>query len=238
VTRSHPATNATRFSLGVVMLAWLAAYVAALPLQSLVLGLSGHSGESSDVWPTSVTALSALTLWIAFIVATIVVSRRFGSGRFADDLRLAFRPIDMIGLPLGMVSQLALVPALYWPLRQLWPETFATDRLSERAQELWDRAEGRWVVVLVLIVAVGAPLVEEIVYRGLIQQALQSRLNEVVAVVAAAAFFALVHLQAIEFPGLFLFGLVLGTCFMRTGRLGMGIFAHVGFNAVGLMLVA
>ena len=169
------------------MLAWLAAYVAALPLQSLVLGLSGHSGESSDVWPTSVTALSALTLWIAFIVATVVVSRRFGSGRFADDLRLSFRPIDMIGLPLGVVSQLALVPALYWPLRQLWPETFASDRLSERAQELWDRAEGRWVVVLVLIVAVGAPLVEEIVYRGLIQQALQSRLNDVVAVVVAAA---------------------------------------------------
>ena len=220
------------------MLAWLAAYVAALPLQSLVLGLSGYSGESSDLWPTRVTALAALTLWFAFIVATVIVSRRFGSGRFADDLRLSFRPIDMIGLPLGVVSQLALVPALYWPLRQLWPETFATDRLSERAQELWDRAEGRWVVVLVLIVAVGAPLVEEIVYRGLIQQALQSRLNDVVAVVVAAAFFAFVHLQAIEFPGLFLFGLVLGTCFMRTGRLGMGILAHVGFNAVGLMLVA
>jgi membrane protease YdiL (CAAX protease family) len=238
VARSHPATNATRFSLGVVMLAWLAAYVAALPLQSLVLGLSGYSGESSDLWPTSVTALSALTLWFAFIVATVIVSRRFGSGRFSDDLRLSFRPIDMIGLPLGVVSQLALVPVLYWPLRRLWPETFATDRLSERAQELWDRAEGRWVVVLVLIVAVGAPLVEEIVYRGMIQQALQSRLNEIVAVVAAAAFFAFVHLQAIEFPGLFLFGLVLGTCFMRTGRLGMGILAHVGFNAVGLMLVA
>lgn len=220
------------------MLAWLAAYVAALPLQSLVLGLSGYSGESSDLWPTSVTALSALTLWFAFIVATVIVSRRFGSGRFADDLRLSFRPIDMIGFPLGVVSQLALVPALYWPLRQLWSETFASDRLSERAQELWDRAEGRWVVVLVLIVAVGAPLVEEIVYRGLIQQALQSRLNDVVAVVVAAAFFAFVHLQAIEFPGLFLFGLVLGTCFMRTGRLGMGILAHVGFNAVGLMLVA
>lgn len=238
MARSHPATNATRFSPGVVLLAWLAAYVAALPLQSLVLGLSGYSGEPSDLWPTRVTALAALTLWFAFIVATVIVSRRFGSGRFADDLRLSFRPIDMIGLPLGVVSQLALVPALYWPLRQLWPETFATDRLSERAQELWDRAEGRWVVVLVLIVAVGAPLVEEIVYRGLIQQALQSRLNDVVAVVVAAAFFAFVHLQAIEFPGLFLFGLVLGTCFMRTGRLGMGILAHVGFNAVGLMLVA
>lgn len=236
--RSHPATNSARFSLGVVSVAWIGAYIAALPLQSLVLSLAGHGGESSNQWPTSVTALSALSLWLAFLVAAVVVSRRYGSGRFADDLRLSFRPVDLVGLPLGAAVQIALVPALYWPLRAGWPDTFSSDRLSERAQDLWDRADGRWIVVLVLVVAIGAPLVEEIVYRGLIQQALQSRINDVLAVAVAAAFFAFVHLQAIEFPGLFVFGLVVGACFLRTGRLGMGILAHVGFNAIGLLMVA
>jgi membrane protease YdiL (CAAX protease family) len=37
---------------------------------------------------------------------------------------------------------------------------------------------------------------------------------------------------------LFAFGLVVGICFMRTGRLGMSILVHVGFNATGLLLVA
>jgi membrane protease YdiL (CAAX protease family) len=95
-----------------------------------------------------------------------------------------------------------------------------------------------WLVVLVAVVAVGAPVVEEIIYRGMIQQALQSRLDDVLAVVLSALFFALIHLQPVEIPGLFVFGLVAGACFMRTGRLGMSIMVHVAFNATGLLLVA
>ena len=238
MTRSRPATNATRFSLGVVVLAWVIAYVVALVAQSIAIGLAGWAGEPSETWPTSVTAVAAVLLWISFLVALTVVSRRFGSGRFAEDFRLAFRPVDLVGLPIGAATQLLAVPALYWPLRRVWPDTFDTDSLSERARELWDRADGIWVVVLVVVVVIGAPLVEELVYRGLIQQTLQGRLDDVIALVVSAVVFAAIHLQAVEFPGLFLFGLVVGFCFMRTGRLGMGIMVHLAFNAAGLLIVA
>lgn len=238
MTRSRPATNATRFSLGVVVLAWVIAYVVALVAQSIAIGLAGWAGEPSETWPTSVTAVAAVLLWISFLVALTVVSRRFGSGRFAEDFRLAFRPVDLVGLPIGAATQLLAVPALYWPLRLVWPDTFDTDSLSERARDLWDRADGIWVVVLVVVVVIGAPLVEELVYRGLIQQTLQGRLDDVIALVVSAVVFAAIHLQAVEFPGLFLFGLIVGFCFMRTGRLGMGIMVHLAFNAAGLLIVA
>jgi membrane protease YdiL (CAAX protease family) len=127
---------------------------------------------------------------------------------------------------------------LYWPLQRIWPETFHSDELSQRARDLWDRADGVWLIVLVAVVAIGAPLVEEIIYRGMIQQALHSRIDDALAVVLSALFFALIHLQPVEIPGLFAFGLVVGICFMRTGRLGMPILVHVGFNATGLLLVA
>ncbi len=81
-------------------------------------------------------------------------------------------------------------------------------------------------------------MVEELVYRGLLQGAVVRRINDAVAVVVVAAFFALIHFRWVEFPGLFVFGLILGVCALRTGRLGMGIFAHMAFNATGLMLVA
>ena len=55
---------------------------------------------------------------------------------------------------------------------------------------------------------------------------------------AVAAFFAAIHFRWVEFPGLFVFGLILGVCALRTGRLGMGIAAHMAFNATGLLLVA
>jgi membrane protease YdiL (CAAX protease family) len=42
----------------------------------------------------------------------------------------------------------------------------------------------------------------------------------------------------VETPGLFVVGLVLGTCAMLSRRLGLSVVAHMAFNATGLVLVA
>ena len=238
MTRPHPATNATRFTVGVAVMAWLLAYIAALPLQGVLIAAIGHSGEKSDEWPISMTVLSIFCLWIPFVVALMVVSRRWGQGRFVNDYKVRARWVDLAGLPLGVACQLLLVPAIYWPLQQMWSEAFSSDEIEQRAQDLWDKANGGWIIVLIIVVALGAPLIEELVYRGLILQALQSRLNDWLALLISAAWFALIHLQPVELPGLFAFALVLGICFQRTGRLGMAIFAHIGFNAAGLLLAS
>jgi len=47
-----------------------------------------------------------------------------------------------------------------------------------------------------------------------------------------------VHFRPVEYPGLFVFGLVLGLVALRTGRLGMAITTHVGFNLTGLLLAS
>ena len=123
-------------------------------------------------------------------------------------------------------------------MRSIWPETFSSEDVEERARELWDRADGIWVVALVIIVVIGAPLIEEMVYRGLILQSLQGRINEVLALVVSSLWFAAIHLQPVELPGLFVFALVLGACFLATGRLASPILAHATFNAVGLILAS
>jgi membrane protease YdiL (CAAX protease family) len=214
------------------------AYVAALPLQGILISITGHGGEKSDTWPISMTVLSIFCLWIPFVGMLMIVSQRWGQGHFQNDFKVRTRWIDLAGLPLGVASQLLLVPAVYWPLQQIWPDAFSSDEIEQRARELWDKAHGGWIVVLVLVVALGAPIIEELVYRGLILQALQSRLNDWLALVIGSAWFALIHLQPVELPGLFAFALVLGICFQRTGRLGMSVFAHIGFNAAGLLLAS
>lgn len=231
-------TSPIRFTIGVAFFAWLLAYVAALPLQAIALAVTGHSGEDPETWPTSLTVLTVVMLWIPFVVAILTVSARWGSGRFIDDFRVRFRAIDLVGIPIGVASQLLLLPLLYWPLRSIWPETFSTDDVEQRARELWDKAEGIWVVALVLVVVVGAPLIEEIVYRGLILQSLQGRINDVLALVASSLWFAAIHLQPVELPGLFAFALVLGASFLFSGRLACPILAHASFNAVGLLLAS
>ena len=92
------------------------------------------------------------------------------------------------------------------------------------------------MVLLVLTVCVGAPIVEELVYRGLLQGSFAARFHHVVAWLAASGLFALVHFRPVEYPGLFVIGLVCGFCALATGRLGMAIACHIGFNVTGLLL--
>jgi membrane protease YdiL (CAAX protease family) len=165
-----------------------------------------------------------------------MASRRSGTGDFVEDYKVRFRALDLVGLPIGVLSQLVLVPLVYLPLTRLWPDTFTDDRLSENAEKLADRAGGATMVLLVLMVCVGAPIVEELVYRGLLQGSFAARFNHVAAWIVAAAWFAVIHFRPVEYPGLFAFGLVVGACFLVTRRLGMSMATHVAFNVTGLLL--
>ena len=44
-------------------------------------------------------------------------------------------------------------------------------------------------------------------------------------------------LQPLQFPGLFVAGLLFGALAWRAGRLGPAIFAHVGFNTVAAIVL-
>jgi membrane protease YdiL (CAAX protease family) len=215
---------------------WLMAWVAGYLIAGAVLSAAGYdSTTNAPIW---VTMASAFALWVPMVAALWVVSDRYGRRSFRTDFGLRFELVDVAGIAIGALSQLVLVRLIYWPLEHAWPSTFNKTRVERNARDLYDQAHGGWWLGLILIVVVGAPFVEELVYRGMLQRAAARRLNDVVAVVAVAAFFALIHFRWVEYPGLFAFGLVLGVCAWRTGRLGMGIFAHMAFNATGLMLVA
>jgi len=88
------------------------------------------------------------------------------------------------------------------------------------------------------MVVVGAPFVEELLYRGLLQGAFRRRVDDTVALVIVAMWFAVIHFRPVEYPGLFVVGLVLGVCALVTDRIGMSIVAHCAFNATGLAWVA
>ncbi len=215
---------------------WAVAWLTGILVGSAVIAATGY--ETVTEAPVWVTIVLAVALWTPMLVGLWVLSNRFGRHRFADDYGLRFKVVDLVGVPIGVLSQLVVVRLIYWPLERGWPQTFSRSRVERNARDLYDQARGGWLVGLVAIVVIGAPLVEELVYRGLLQGALVRRFNDAVAVVAVAAFFALIHFRWVEYPGLFVFGLVLGVCVLRTRRLGMGILTHMSFNATGLLLVA
>lgn len=221
-----------------VATAWAACYVIANVIAAVAVAITGYANIESARQPVWVLVVAASALWIPFMAMLATLSNRVGTGRFRDDFALRWRPIDLLGLPIGVLSQLVVVGLVNAVLQGLFPATFNADRIEERARDLYDRAEGGWLVALVAVVVLGAPLVEELVYRGFIQNSLRSRLTDALALVLTAMWFTVIHLRPVEFPGLFTFALILGITFHFTKRLGMPIFAHMAFNATGLALVA
>ncbi len=234
VTRSGMRQAGRPIDVSVAVVTWVIAFVAGQFLSLAIVATSGETDQDLVPIPTLFAAVAAT--WVAFLVGTYVASKRAGSGDVRTDLGMRVRPIDVIGLPIGVLAQLVLVPLIYLPLRGVWPDTFTDSKLSETADKLADRASGGSMVLLVLMVCVGAPIVEEIVYRGLLQRSFSARTSQVVAWLIVAAWFALIHFRPIEYPGLFAFGLVTGACLMLTDRLGMSWATHIGFNVTGLLL--
>ena len=218
----------------VAIVTWLAAFLVGQTISALVASTAGVDDVDAIPIPTLFVAVAAT--WIAYVAGAWYASVRAGSGDPVEDYRLRFRGIDLVGVPIGALTQLVLVPVVYLPLTRLWPDVFTDERLEETAQRLVDRADGASMALLVLMVCVGAPIVEEIVYRGMLQGSFAARVDQKVALLAAATWFAVIHFRPVEYPGLFVFGLVAGACFLATGRLGTAIVTHAAFNVTGLLL--
>ena len=151
----------------------------------------------------------------------------------AFGLRMQWRDVP-VGLAAGLGTQLVLIPLLYLPLLTL--TDIDTDELSERARSLTDKATTvSGVLLLIVVVAVAAPIVEELFFRGFLQPAFGARFGRRWGVAASSLLFAAVHLQALQFAALALFGLVAALLTERFGRLGPAIWAHVGFNATAVV---
>ena len=229
---AHPPPIPAGVALGTWSVAWVVGAIVVTPL--LIVAAGASIGDDLTIPQLGLATLGA---WAVFAAALVVVSRRFGTGDVAADLGVTVRPVDLIGVPVGVATQFLLIPLLYWPLRELWPDTFDPARLEERAQELADKAGGLDTVLLVLVVVVGAPIVEELVYRGLVQRSLTTAVGASAGLLLTAILFAIIHFSPVEYPGLFVAGLVFGACVTVTGRLGTAIVTHAAFNAAGLVTV-
>jgi uncharacterized protein len=85
-------------------------------------------------------------------------------------------------------------------------------------------------------IAVAAPLVEELLFRGLLQNALGKYLPIWGAIILSSFLFSLVHLQPYAIPGLMSLGIAFGYLYHRTGSLRTNIMLHMANNAFALIL--
>lgn len=178
-------------------------------------------------------------LWIGFVAAPLWGSFRYGNGPVRDFAMRVRRGDVLPAVAAGVVTQLVLVPLVSWPFIKMTGAS--ADELGESARILADKADSPWgVALLVVVVVVGAPLAEELFFRGLLLGAIAKRWSTTAAVVGSAAVFGATHFDPLLFPALTTAGLVFALIVVRTGRLGPAVIAHVAFNAttVGALLLS
>lgn len=182
--------------------------------------------------------LSEVGLWSGLVGACILVSRRRGTGSLVRDFGWRMRRID-VGLGLagsvaGRVVSAIIVSPVPAPFRHVHaPDRSVIDRVAH--------GPGSWAIVVV-VVCVGAPLVEELFFRGLMQTRLVEMVGPAGGIAATSVLFGAAHLTAWQGSLTFVYalavaggGLVLGLMRHLTGRLGTSTWAHAFFNAQAVL---
>ncbi|GAB4108017.1 MAG: hypothetical protein Kow00105_13450 [Phycisphaeraceae bacterium] len=100
-------------------------------------------------------------------------------------------------------------------------------------------------VMLIFSALIVAPVLEEALFRGLVQTVMVETAGEEQrwgVVLTASFIFAIIHADTATFenwqalPGLFVLGVVLGWLYERSGSLLPGIVVHMGFNTINVVM--
>lgn len=212
-----------RWGMGDAVGGFLAAFVISISLGGVWLVATGEDDVSLGL-----TVVTLVGQWIGLVGAAVLASRRKGSGHLGTDFGLRIERGDIgVGLVAGVLSQLVVIPLLYLPIQLLGADL----DVSEKAREVTDLGSGPGLALLAMCIVLGAPIAEELFFRGLLQRSVERRNGPRWAIAVSAVAFGITHFQPVQLLGLVAFGVVLGVLTHRAGRLGPALVAHVAFNA-------
>lgn len=198
-----------------------------IAISALWMTLQGGGLDEELLYETANSAAIGLTLLsglltLAIIAAFYLIRRK----KLREALWL--RPVSGQSLWAGA----ALAPMLYIvvalvlaALPQEWIESY-----DQAASSLEDAS----LLAFVSIVLV-SPVVEEVIFRGLILTRLSRAMPGWLAVTVSATIFGWCHGEFVWFCYAFVLGLLFGLMDLRAGSLLPSILAHITFNGIGQM---
>ena len=177
-------------------------------------------------------------------VGNIVVFWLYARSGEREDVGLRVEGADIVYVGLGFIFQIAIA-LLFLPLSEL---LFPDGQPPQEVVDMIAEASSLGIKLgLVLAAVLLAPITEELLFRGVLLNALAPR-GKRFALVTSAAVFAAAHILGLDLdrlwqsavvvlPPLFLLGLVLGWVTQRSGRLGPAILLHSGWNLLAALVL-
>lgn len=222
-----------RATIGWIALTLLLAITGQVVFASIWAAVTGASIEDPSVLDGSVFQLG---LWFgALSVPVYLMFRRRLS--FGTEMGLRLRWTDIpLGIALGVILQVVVLRIVNLPLELFFPKQF--EELSQPATEsLGGGLTSGEFALRGAMAAIGAPIVEEIVFRGFFFGALVRKCRPWVALIGSSLLFGAIHQNLVSIVSLSLVGFACAYVYYRSKRLGLAITLHMGFNAVAVVFL-
>lgn len=199
------------------LLTLLGVFIVATVLGSLLTGILQKIGSVSVGFGSFLGYVIQFSLVIIFGL----FQRKIRSPKGTRLLKFGLAKLDFVIILWGTIMVLA-TGVVIEPLLNLFPETYL-DRLGNIM------AAGGWMMFTSIVIA---PIMEEILFRGILQDALMRKYGVFVGILIASAVFGIVHLIPQQVVNAFMIGIVLGYIYYRTGALLPVILIHCINNAI------
>ena len=223
------APRAQRFPTWGDMLAVVGIYLLATVASSIVMAIiaavSGGAGSLAERMSSGpMSALSyALSMTLTIVGVLIYRKLRRGKGKMFRLSMRGFNPMLILwGFVLVLITGIVIEPVL-----NLFPESFL-DLLNQMG------ANGGWSV---LMLAVLAPVMEEVLFRGILLDAVREKYSSGRAIVVSALMFGVIHIIPQQVVNAFVIGLILGFIYVRTDSLWPVIIIHALNNAMAYVIM-
>ena len=126
-----------------------------------------------------------------------------------------------------VLASLGLLLGIIAPIIELMP---MPDWLIEILLDMSDRSMFYWIITGVVM----APILEEIIFRGIVLDGLLKNYSPAKAILISSILFAAVHLNPWQFVTAFIGGLFIGWVYYRTRNLAYAIIIHAANNFFAL----
>lgn len=201
------------------------AIVGIMLISSLAAGVIGGILNMAAGWDAGLVNALTYFLQMAFAISLVLIQRR---------VRKA--PANVINMRAGRVS----APLILWgllliivtgvviePLLAIFPDKYL-DQLNQYI------GTGGWSILMTVVLA---PVMEETLFRGIIQGSIYRRDGAVKSILLSALLFGVFHIIPQQVINAFLIGIILGYIYFRTGSLLTVIILHALNNAIAYLML-
>lgn len=205
------------FSVVAMIVAFCVAIASGLITQEMLL--AGDSAAVMSALPQSymVWAISGgLFVSAAFMLWHLIFWGYFSFGK---------EPFRQVSGKVMLLCVLLIFASMF-AFNILAEELGLPDTLAETLQQVSNNVLG------CVSIAVLAPILEEVLFRGAIQGYLMRKYNPTVGIVVASAIFGLIHMNPIQIFYAFFLGLIFGWIYYRTRSLMPVVIGHVLNNSL------